>query len=1086
VVAKKPNFDVSDIFGQLKTSQLDPSVFDRVDERHIPKASNFLNFVISPQFLNTSILPKQVEMGAKLFADYCPSCSNPGYIDGLFDQTIGNIRDNIMFLEHGICPKCKTTRFELVKNNALTFYTELVGACGQRCVPKDSMVFSAKGIIEVKDVNYGDRLSHGQVSEVFDSGILPQLTIKTRYNYSIRGSRDTHLVATLNKELDIEYKLMKDCSVGDVVLMHSPNLWPDQPYKLPEFKRVNKLHGGTAKSFPFPTEVTPELARLVGYLISDGQYTRKFNLRVVSSSQDVEDDLKRICLSVFGEELSLENERNCKLENFHYKGWSVNGVAVMEWLDFIGLTPATRRDKCIPDFIMRSPKHIVCEFLAGLFGGDGSFYTDGPSVRLQYSSVSKNLIKQLRLLLLNMGIMTRCDKLESPGFGKSNLYGKSDIPYGKESYFLATKDARAIRIFRDCVSLADSHKRQHLNNASNAQWIRYYLPPGAVVIEGERKRNKKFLYGCGLHNCPKLEALANAGYFPLDVISIVENEPVAMMDLSIPGPNCYVADGALVHNSGKSKFVGLMAAYTNHRLLKLSSPIRHYGLPTGEILVGTLSGMTAENARDNLWEPFHGFIESSPWFQNYHKFLKEEGKRLSVELIKDLHTFKYYAHKRMLWHYTGSQAAKLRGKTRIFGAVDEIGWMVSDDLKKNLTIMDADKLYIALSNSLATLRMRTNRFWSDRNYDSFTPILMANISSPSSAKDKIMRLYKDAAKNPKIYAVNLPSWEMNPDYTHESLREEFAHMPEADFMRDFGAEPPLESTPFLTEVRLIDRMANLPIFEFLRAEPVIKEDSFGDKYKSVIPIFSGLPDKRTPRMICFDLGTKKNAYGFCMFSQGSDGKSKLDFGLEISPVPGCRVNTADVFDSFIVPLLTHFNVKYAFFDRWQSLDQVLRLRNLKVDAGVHSLSYKEIDTVRGIIMADGVAMPKLDKPMHEYVRYYIEDETLLNGLHLATLGIQILTVRDTGTKFSKPLAGDDDVFRAFALGVVMLQDPDIKRAMAPTGGGLAFGGSVAALGTVRKWNQAKLGHGSGGMSVVHGENGRGAIGIIKPLGGKRK
>ena len=145
-------FSPYDVFENLKKNNLDPSIFDTIDERDFLKAPNFLEFAIGPNFLNTLILPKQIEIGIKLLCDYCPRCSRPGYVDTLFDQSVGNIKDNIVFLQHGVCPKCKTTRFEFIKSKELIFRNELVGVAGQRCIPKDSLVYTSRGVIKLRDV----------------------------------------------------------------------------------------------------------------------------------------------------------------------------------------------------------------------------------------------------------------------------------------------------------------------------------------------------------------------------------------------------------------------------------------------------------------------------------------------------------------------------------------------------------------------------------------------------------------------------------------------------------------------------------------------------------------------------------------------------------------------------------------------------------------------------------------------------------------------------------------------------------------------------------------------------------------------
>jgi len=125
-------FDPRAILEEAKQNSGNIQAFAIIDESSFEKAPNFLSWVIDPQFLNTRILPKQIEMGTKIFADWCPLCSTPGYINTLFDQTIGDIKTEVVFLENGNCPKCKKTRYELVQSKDLLIYNEFVGAWGQR------------------------------------------------------------------------------------------------------------------------------------------------------------------------------------------------------------------------------------------------------------------------------------------------------------------------------------------------------------------------------------------------------------------------------------------------------------------------------------------------------------------------------------------------------------------------------------------------------------------------------------------------------------------------------------------------------------------------------------------------------------------------------------------------------------------------------------------------------------------------------------------------------------------------------------------------------------------------------------------
>jgi hypothetical protein len=202
-------------------------------------------------------------------------------------------------------------------------------------------------------------------------------------------------------------------------------------------------------------------------------------------------------------------------------------------------------------------------------------------------------------------------------------------------------------------------------------------------------------------------------------------------------------------------------------------------------------------------------------------------------------------------------------------------------------------------------------------------------------------------------------------------------------------------------------------------------------------------------------------------------KIKLDFAAVVIPEKKARANVAHFFDNFTSPLVHGLNIKHAFFDRWQSLDQVERLKSMGVDAKVHSLSYKEIDSVRGAIMTGGVLIPKLDKPVPEIIKEYVDSDTYLPQSAASALVVQILTVRDVGHRVSKPLEGDDDIFRAFCLGVVKMSEPNIKKTYQSGPSALKSGHTVQALGVVRGYRE-----GGGGYSGPVGASDK-VLGVVR-------
>lgn len=91
---------------------------------------------------------------------------------------------------------------------------------------------------------------------------------------------------------------------------------------------------------------------------------------------------------------------------------SIYHQKVVKFLQNIGLSLEKSDKKTIPFIIFSSTKETIKSFLKGLFEGDGSvvFHKDkrhsGKSIELVYNSKSEELINQLKVILLNFGIIT--------------------------------------------------------------------------------------------------------------------------------------------------------------------------------------------------------------------------------------------------------------------------------------------------------------------------------------------------------------------------------------------------------------------------------------------------------------------------------------------------------------------------------------------------------------------------------------------------------------------------------------------------------------------------------------------------------
>ena len=1073
-------FDPLRLVEDAINSGFDPALASEIDERDLNWCPNIFTWITDPSYQDiTTIYPAQLQVLLRLHGDVCPWCSDWDFYCKDFDvlETMGNIQDRIQLLNFGKCPKCGKTRLDQYKENYWTFPNELSLLWGMRCCSVNSLVFTDKGLLSLKSTKVGDVLSHGAISKKFDSGTLASLSLTTDFNWTLTGAKESHIVPILNSDLDLEHKLLKECSVGEYLILCSPNLWPKREVNpLPVFTRAQSRI--TEKTFDFPNEVTPDLARLTGYLISNGCYSSRYTLEIASSDEATTLDISRCVLAVFGEkpkQVSYSHTESCiKLQ--------ISSVVILEWLSFIGLEPKTTFNKTIPDFILQSSKEIVCEFLAGLFEGDGGLYVETADTRkkvlLYYTSASKTLIEQVRLLLLNLGIVMNLTKYKSNGYGKANTYVKdinseNDANY---SYRLATKCAKFIEIFRDNVRLVSNDKLEALAQLSKKGRIRYSTPLGDFQL--------------GTKRCPdKVAELARQGYFFVKIKDIQDGPDLPMMDVHIPETNVYTADGFVHHNSGKSAIAGLLASYHLHRFLKIPDPASYYNLLKGSLLVMRFVALTAGQANESIWNQFVRSVDTCAWFSQYHDFLKHHEKRLGVELNKWMTQSFGYTHKKITGYYLGASIDTSRGRTAIGSFFDEIGWWLGTEQAKRA---NAAETYQAYQKASRTIRNEAAERFVKGHYDIPTA-LMAAVSSTSSKTDFMMHLIRLGKKDTKRVCSHKASWEVNPKFAQNP--DELAAERESNYktyLRDYGSVPPYSSDPFFDNENLVTRLATLPRPEW----PIIVEKGTVGLYLSAQHV---LKDSTIPYCLAVDLGYNKCGFAIALLKLKEADFSAIQiaglWGIYPSKEKNEVVDMSMCFTHFIKRLCEIFPIKLVVYDQWQSKTQIQELMNIGIKAEQYSLTYKDFVDFRSQVIQAKLEVPEPELTLTDVDK---ASEDILDILHknpyLHFLW-QMLSVSEIGNKVCKG-DGDDDLFRAVVLGASYLWDDDYrkdfeyKRGMYIGGyksgkGRLAMAGGSMSSGQMFTTSSA-MGGGYNPTVATAITNNRGVrpIGAIIPRGGK--
>lgn len=551
--------------------------------------------------------------------------------------------------------------------------------------------------------------------------------------------------------------------------------------------------------------------------------------------------------------------------------------------------------------------------------------------------------------------------------------------------------------------------------------------------------------------CSDLDWMSEEGHEATDGLPAFEKH-VALLENGVC-PHCGATKSELIQSkelnfynelaicagqrSGKSAVTTMIAAYVLHRFLMIGKPTELFGIRPNEILHGTFLALTLGQAKENLWDPFYGYITESPWFKNYHKFLRYYERKYGEQFLKLKDTFILYRHRNMLWYPATPDKRTLRGRTRIFGAIDELGWFDANR-DSNKVKDNAHEVYKALSNSLATARQSENRLVKS-GYDQALTGYMVNVSSPSSIRDKITELVRLSQGSKKLLGLHRPTWKMNPNLPFDSdiIQEEYRKDP-VGAARDFGAEPSLGSHPFISNRKRIEETVREAGQNFVKYKLVTAREGVGkEATKHRTAEILGVKRDQQISVMALDAGVVNNSFAL---SVGSlyEGVPVIDCLVEIIPLPGVPVSFSSVYSDVIIPLCEKRNVRILLADRWNSIKLLEDARRELVDADgepllqvarQYSLKYTDMYAVKDAIDLNMFKIPRCEVTDVKSILEHDPDDypKVFEHRPVEHLLLQFATIQDAAKKMV--LKGDgftDDLWRSSALCYWGLTNPDYQ------------------------------------------------------------
>lgn len=241
------------------------------------------------------------------------------------------------------------------------------------------------------------------------------LKLTTKYGFEHKGSYH-HPLLTIDENANFCYKQLQDFKLGDrICVQRGQNVFGDN-------------------------SISEEDAYLIGLFIGDGLISDKYNFQNISTADE---EILRFCIN-YCEKHNIsyrvgKDKRRPPLCEVFFKQftWFFDKYKIKRCLSYY---------KEVPYSIRTATREAQISFLRGYFDCDGGF--DGKGVSC--CSVSKKLMKEIQMMLLNLGIVSRLrEKKTKSKFGKA---------------FLLQITSHNMEIFHNIVNFGLTRKRKQIRN----------------------------------------------------------------------------------------------------------------------------------------------------------------------------------------------------------------------------------------------------------------------------------------------------------------------------------------------------------------------------------------------------------------------------------------------------------------------------------------------------------------------------------------------------------------------------------------------------------------------------------------------
>lgn len=424
----------------------------------------------------------------------------------------------------------------------------------RECVTGDTLLQLESGTIKpIRDVEVNDKVlsldvstlqtKFSRVADIWSTGKKEVFLIKTQTGNEIKATAN-HPFLTIDG-----WKKVEELNIGS---------------------RISTLKSNSLNESNTLDTKALDLCRFIGYMCGNGTMQKNRGVGCITADSVVKDDIVSIVNKYFPNiTIRTKSAKKCTIpvwdmyfSHLYDNGYGKpSGNDLINWLSNIGMIGLRDRTKHIPEFVLSCGIEGYKQFISGYLATDGTVSRKKKSneLTIKFASISKNMLQQIKLMLMNIGIVSMLDNGQLGKKAKHLCYTltiSTDLENSKKFCRLITVKGKKQRLLNEILAAENSEK----SNGGNL-----FVLPNSLGVEVEDKygyrvyrhnnRNMKLTTCARIAkqcNDSYLQTLADSDVLWEKIISIEKlSELEETFDIRIDETHNFVGNGFITHNSGE-------------------------------------------------------------------------------------------------------------------------------------------------------------------------------------------------------------------------------------------------------------------------------------------------------------------------------------------------------------------------------------------------------------------------------------------------------------------------------------------------------------------------------------------------------